>query len=190
MALALNKPDHRHRRRWLPHFPFEDALNNAPRVTSLPSSGLSDDRVRALMAELKRTPPSGQASGCKGTERESQDFASVIADEALGLDIALTAGRGWQPSADALRFLGKHPFLVQVLEEAYPVIVRHFGEDATCKLRVIQDPDGGPDELHGVVLTRLASREALRRLDDLDDEWWLDQLPRARGRLVLSIEHI
>ena len=58
-------------------------------------------------------------------------------------------------------------------------------------LEVIRDPEIGKDgELFAYILTPLSVQEAQARLDDLDDEWFLDQLDRIGDLLNFNLEFI
>ena len=47
-----------------------------------------------------------------------------------------------------------------------------------------RDPDDGTWQLVASILTSLGPDEALRRLDALDEAWWLSKAASARGLCV------
>jgi hypothetical protein len=78
------------------------------------------------------------------------------------------------------RFLHAHPHLIEVILEAYPYLVRHFGPNPQVMLEVVRDPEAERSEqLFAYILTSLNADEALDRLDRLDEEWFLDQFDRV-----------
>ena len=88
-------------------------------------------------------------------------------------------------------FLKAHPFLVNILLEAYPKVTAVFGEGVMATLRLLDEPDFPCEsELFGVIQTDLPPEEALRRLNALDEEWWLEASPRARSRLNFTVEYV
>ena len=88
-------------------------------------------------------------------------------------------------------FLKAHPFLVNILLEAYPKMTAVFGEGVMATLRLVDEPDFPCEsELFAVTQTDLPPDEALRRLNALDEEWWLEASPRARSRLNFTVEYL
>jgi hypothetical protein len=94
-----------------------------------------------------------------------------------------------------LRFLNEHAFLVPILLEAYGQIEVHF-PPSHLFLDVVTDPEVAADEagerdseeLVLSIATRLDVKEALDRLAQLDNDWWLAALPRAEGKLCINLE--
>lgn len=79
-------------------------------------------------------------------------------------------------------FLTAHPFLVPLLEEAYPHVVQHFPDDRySLNLSL-----GG--ELELLIHTAQQVNDVLDRLEAIDDEWWLDNAPRAQGLMMIYHE--
>ena len=76
------------------------------------------------------------------------------------------------------------------MEEARTRTRAIFGEDADLVLEVQADRDSEePDEhLYVMLRTGLPSAEATKRLDKLDEDWWLDAVPQARGRMTIALE--
>ena len=75
-----------------------------------------------------------------------------------------------------VEFLLENDFLIGLLEEAYPNIAAHFGQNSPVNLELVFDPDsGGGPELFGLVSTTLRPEEAMKRLDMFDEEWWLEK---------------
>lgn len=84
-------------------------------------------------------------------------------------------------------FLRKHPALIAVLLDAYPHLARIFGTPHLT-LNVVRDSEGeGEDELFAYITTTEPVDEALAKLDQFDEEWFLDQ-DQTEGRLNFSLE--
>ncbi len=71
-------------------------------------------------------------------------------------------------------------------------VARIFGPDVPLVLEVIPNPEAvdALPELFLYIQTRLPVHEARARLEKLDDEWWLDALPGADGRLNIALEYV
>lgn len=87
-------------------------------------------------------------------------------------------------------FLQAHPFLLPLLVEAHRKIAEYFDPSAKSILEVITDLESeGGRELFVLVPTHDTPEEALSRLERLDQEWWLDVLPQARGKMTIDVEY-
>ncbi len=83
-------------------------------------------------------------------------------------------------AATVSSFLSAHSHLIEILFEAYPHLLEHFGPDLKVMLKVVGDPEAEDVErLFAYLLTSLPPEEALIRLDSLDEEWFLDQAERV-----------
>ena len=72
------------------------------------------------------------------------------------------------------RFLQVYPFLVPLLLEAHDRIGAYFGPRQEVVLEVVTDPEAVADrQLVAFIQTELHPVEALDRLDQLDEDWWL-----------------
>lgn len=107
------------------------------------------------------------------------------------VDWELLAARYVMRAAPAVRaFLQQHTFLLGLLDDAHRAIRAVFGNDTRPELAVSEALEGAEDrELHILIPTRLDPAEALERLAGLDETWWLDVAPRARGLLVINIDY-
>ena len=91
-------------------------------------------------------------------------------------------------SPEVRAFLDDHPFLLPLLERVGPAVRRFFGPDAVVSLTVDHDREAAANqELHAVVETGWPAADALSRLATFDDQWWLDELPAARGKLSITL---
>ncbi len=85
-----------------------------------------------------------------------------------------------------------NPQLVPLLLEAREHVERVFGSDALVVLAVVENPEAVDSlpELFVYVQTPLPVTAAREKLEQLDEEWWLDALPRAGGRLNIALEYV
>ena len=91
---------------------------------------------------------------------------------------------------DVRAFLVENPSLTSLLLEAIPHISAVFGDDSEVVLQLITDPEHSTKHviLFANILTSLSAEEALVLLDVFDEQWFLDHIHRARGRLTFSLE--
>lgn len=90
---------------------------------------------------------------------------------------------------EVLQFLSSHLFLVPLLIEARDKIADIFGHESRVVLEVITDPEAPADrELFAFVRTALPADKALQKLGQLDQDWWLDRLDDAQGKLCIHVE--
>ncbi|HKG27368.1 MAG TPA: hypothetical protein VKB09_17080 [Thermomicrobiales bacterium] len=89
---------------------------------------------------------------------------------------------------DIRDFLAARPHLVSVLREASERIPGSFPPGTKASLDLVHHPEpGSRPKLVLRIQTPLPMTEALARLDRLDEEWWLDVLPLARGEMTLVV---
>ena len=103
---------------------------------------------------------------------------------ALGIATETTSGverlYHMEHKVEVRRFLRKHPQVLAVLLEAYPHLQKHFGASPDVLLEVVADAEAEQSEmLFAYVLTALPAKQALERLDQFDEDWFLDQLDRV-----------
>ena len=84
--------------------------------------------------------------------------------------------------------LEEYPFLIPLLEEARGYLAKHFGPDAPVRIDPASDITGEDRSLFARVATDLPPRQALDRLNDFDEEWWLDALSASRNLLHFDVE--
>lgn len=88
-------------------------------------------------------------------------------------------------------FIHKHPFLADLLEEAYVEIQKHFGPSPEVFLEVIADPEvQGLVEMFGYIVSDLTPDEVGKQLQQFDREWFFKQLPRVKGLLNFDAEFV
>jgi len=91
--------------------------------------------------------------------------------------------------SEVMDFAVNNSFLLQPLHEACEHIRNYFGESAQAVLEVVTDPEFVEDqELVIFIHTDLAPEEAFERLEQIDDEWWLDVPSNVREKLCIDVE--
>lgn len=89
---------------------------------------------------------------------------------------------------EVLQFLEKHPYLVELLLEAYGKIEAYFLRSEVF-LEVAHDPEASDgDELVASIATTLKPKEAMQSLNQFDDDWWLSASDASEGRLCIRLE--
>lgn len=90
--------------------------------------------------------------------------------------------------AEILAFLERHPEVVPLLLETRDAIRRYFGEDAV-RLTMSFDYEWPEEEpkLIAYILAPLGPHEALERLHQFDDDWWLKQTSETKALLLVSL---
>ncbi|MBV9691689.1 MAG: hypothetical protein JO202_18485 [Ktedonobacteraceae bacterium] len=87
-----------------------------------------------------------------------------------------------------LGFLETKQFLILLLLEARFHIAKLF-PGSEVFLEIDTDPETTTDEqLVAFIATSLPSNEAFARLKQLDEDWWLNALDRAQGKLCITVE--
>lgn len=87
------------------------------------------------------------------------------------------------------QFLLEHAFLIPILFELYPRAAKYFGGTLFISLEVIADGESSAEsQIFAYVQTTARLEEGLARLKRFDDEWWLDAMRFAHGRLVVDLE--
>lgn len=90
---------------------------------------------------------------------------------------------------DVYWFLKKNPFLVPLVEEAAREIKKRISEEdvwVVCEL--FTDPESDEELLFLLIRSNLSSAQGDALEHRLYEEWWLDQMPRANGKMVISVE--
>jgi hypothetical protein len=87
-------------------------------------------------------------------------------------------------------FLREFSFLAGLLVETHAMIQQHFGTSSEIALEVVEDPETEERQLFALIKTFLPPDEAIEALDRLDQEWWLDALPGAHGKLSIDVEYL
>jgi hypothetical protein len=93
----------------------------------------------------------------------------------------------FKPKASVTTFLLKHSYLLGLLDDAYLEIRRIFPNDPLY-LEYFRDPENYKgNQLFIIVTTDLRGIDALNKLDELDDKWWMDNLDKAKRKLSITL---
>jgi hypothetical protein len=88
-------------------------------------------------------------------------------------------------------FLETYPFLVPLLTEVFIKIQHYFEPYPQVFLDVIKEPEFPNDvRLAVFIRTNLSPEDALKKLDRLDQDWWLEAMIEAHGKLYIHLEFI
>ncbi len=91
--------------------------------------------------------------------------------------------------SEVIEFAVDNSFLLQPLHEACEQIRNYFGNSAQVVLEVITDPEFAEDrELVISIRTNIPPDEAFEKLEQIDDEWWLDIPANVRKKLCIDVE--
>jgi hypothetical protein len=91
--------------------------------------------------------------------------------------------------AEVIGFLQSNRFLAPILIEASLEIGKHFN-DPRIVLEVDRDEEErSSQQLVAYITTNFNPAEALRRLKQFDEDWWLDVMDLTQGRLCISLEY-
>jgi len=86
-------------------------------------------------------------------------------------------------------FLEENPSLAGLLFAAHAVIRRYFGSEVKSALEVVADPEAlGDKQLFVLIRTEHPRNVARELLAELDKAWWLNELPRAEGKMEIALE--
>lgn len=93
--------------------------------------------------------------------------------------------------SEVMGFAVNNSFLLQPLHEAYNQIRNYFGESVQAVLEVVADPEFFEDhELVIFIRTDLSPDDALKKLEQIDNEWWLGVPANVRKNLCIDVEFI
>lgn len=88
-------------------------------------------------------------------------------------------------------FLRNNDFLIPLLLDAHEEIREHFDSGARAALEIVEDPEArGDQQLFVIVRTKFPPKVARALLAQLDQDWWLDALPAARGKMEIATERV
>ena len=92
--------------------------------------------------------------------------------------------------ATVMAFLRKHSYLADTLLPALPRVRQYFDESTQVALEVVYDPEDGDRKLFAYILTALSVEQALAKLDQFFDGWWLDACEQTQGELIFTVDFI
>ena len=109
-------------------------------------------------------------------------------DNPLGVVAAAYAIRNRERVMNVVR---SYPALAAILREVPAAVHAAFGSHCPLVLDArcfgVSPTD---DELEVSIETPPGVVDALARLHDFDEAWWLDRVPEASGKLVITIEYV
>ncbi len=86
-------------------------------------------------------------------------------------------------------YLEKFPFLVPLLTLAHSEIRKYF-MPARLFLELVTDPDAYDTiDLVLFIIPDCTPNEASKSFDQLGEDWWLDTMPQAQGKLLIVTEY-
>lgn len=86
-------------------------------------------------------------------------------------------------------FLRAYPHLMEFLLEAYPYLERHFGPEPDIVLELVAYPEETAyDELVAWIQSEDQVREGLEKLEEFEEEWFLDRLAEIGNEFNFNIE--
>jgi hypothetical protein len=102
----------------------------------------------------------------------------------------LQAGYILQKSSCVINFIKEHQELISLLNEAYKELRKYFlSED--LRLKLVSDPEiAGDQQLFVYIFTALPVTDALKNIDEFDEQWWLDRVDRANGLLNFNLRFV
>lgn len=87
-------------------------------------------------------------------------------------------------------FLVEHPSLISVLRETQ-IEIRHFFPQAQIFLEVVSDPEDSAIVQLGILIRSDLNPEAVyQQLQEFEENWWLDNLDRAKGAILVNLEFL
>jgi hypothetical protein len=115
----------------------------------------------------------------KGRDRHKQG-------EPSGGDIDWRGRYEIENPAEVDAYVDRFPSLIPILAQAPRQIATAFREDVGLILRTEVDPEEEPSSPYLVVdiLLHQEADDALARLYDFEDRWWLDAMPRDGATIV------
>lgn len=96
----------------------------------------------------------------------------------------------YRGKAQVSAYLLTHPDLIDFLKDSYFQLRKCFGLDASYVLEVVTDPESNHPTLFGYIRTGLPIDEAQAKLDEFDDEWFLDRIEQVGNYLNFNLEMV
>lgn len=84
---------------------------------------------------------------------------------------------------EAQEILNRRDDLLQLITEAYEVLKVYFGSSVNYTLNIFEG-----EELILSVISDKGVDQMLKSMDNFDEYWWLDNINRANGDLIITME--
>lgn len=147
--------------------------------------------VHAYIAppEYWRISPGGDTSITSGARSSGELRSLSLTTTALaGVDL-LESIFVFSNYLDVRDFIIANPALVGTIFEASGKIEEVFGPGTEIVLETLHDPEECSErELFISILTSLSADDALRKFDQVCDDWWIGASDDVRTRMNLDIE--
>lgn len=92
--------------------------------------------------------------------------------------------------ASAIDFLQEHQELVALLNESYNEIRKYFPSE-DLKLQLVSDREIAEDQqLFVYINTSTSVVDALKKLDEFDNHWWLERIDMVNGLLNFNLRFV
>lgn len=132
-----------------------------------------------------------QEPATRVTYRSTQEFPSRFQRYTPASASTLNlAGFECRDDREVRSYIASHRHLFRILRELRKHIDVHFGEDARAILEVVSEPENsGQPCLFAYVQCSESRQECRAKLQAFDREWWIDAVPRARGRCNVTLEY-
>jgi len=93
-------------------------------------------------------------------------------------------------ASDLLAYVNEHPQLSGFLLEGYQQLRKHFGYEPSFGIEVVHDPEISQpnDFLFVYIRTSMDVDEAMDRLDQFDENWYLDQVEMFGNLVNFNLE--
>lgn len=113
-----------------------------------------------------------------------QDPYEIFPKKVMPLDEIYT----FRERKNALNYLKDNNYLESSLLEA-PAKIKKYFTDAALILEVMHDPEEKDSKhLTLFIKTSLPPAEAIGKLEQFDEEWWIDASYRSKGKLSINLE--
>jgi len=100
---------------------------------------------------------------------------------------ALGSFYDFEGDEEVIDFISNYPFLYELLMDAIPVFQKCFSPDMRIDLVLRTDPEEDFQELFGYIHQPGPIDETQSSLERFDDEWFLENLGRAQGKLNFNL---
>lgn len=128
----------------------------------------------------------GISSSPDALNEYEQEMARFTMEQAADLE-KLKREYVFEDVAVTESFIRNHRSIVEVLLDAVPHLRRCFGSETTLKIGVVFE-DAGPTTASAVALWKGPLASARESLAKFDESWWLENVKRARGRILFDYE--
>jgi hypothetical protein len=92
---------------------------------------------------------------------------------------------------DVGEFVSENLYLLDLLEEIPLKLKKFFGENQELSLEFFLDPeDVNWHRLQVKIQTELSVNEAMAKLNNFDEEWWIDNEERSNSKVTIRLEYV